>query len=328
MKSFLLLIGFVAIVFGQSASQSTCQYTSSGGNYYDLSSLSTPTFYVVETDSNGFENLYFSICAPLSANGDCITSLGESCCEGSAACLFSTNGVNIGNWEDSLFSDLVGSDQGVEIIYSSPNSTCDETGKKYKTSVRLVCDWDAAYSISSVENPTACDTIITVNTSAACPVYVGGSIGYIGESGVITVSRRVCFKTIGIIAAVVVGLCLCCVCCCVRRRRCMMRRRLQQQQQTAAVELTNVSFRSSQPTQQIPQVPMPQYIQYVQQTPNGPQYFYVQPQQQQQQQQIQPQQFQPQQFQPQQFPIVVPHDQQLNADEKLARVLQAQFNQE
>jgi len=300
-----VLVALVGLSLGD---YQDCTYLSSDGLYqYDLNPL-FGAFSFVSRDDNTAVALSFSICGPLSAILPSIR-----CEEDSAACFFPSiddaqvDAINIGNWQDTLFSDSeLGSAQGVELVYSPSSNLCDSTGKKFKTSIKLQCDPTSEFLITIIESPANCDTIISINSSYACPAYQ--EIPQFSGSNVVRVNP---FSTL-FVAAI---LC-CCLCCCMRclrrNRRCAMKSRQEQQQRATEIEMTNTALQQQPQQSEVTQplmIPVPpEYLQYLQQSAYVPQYSFVQPQAEQQtNQQVAEQNL---------------------MDEQYARALQAQFNME
>jgi len=289
-----------------------CTYTSSDGYYvYDLNSL-FGAYTFGTRDQNGAVAISFSICGPLSSVVPSIR-----CDEDSAACFFpnaddaSIPSINIGNWDQTLFSDSeAGTDQGLELVYASPSSQmCDSTGRKFKTSLKLQCDYDAEFVIDSIESPTECDTIISINSSFACPASSTQGNSDYGYARAHRCNKGFVFVVLGITT-----LCCCCVCCIRRNRRCAMRRRQEAARTAAAVEMTSSAFKPVEQSVQPLLPPVPQFVQYMQQPAYVPQYFYVQPQ--------------PIVEESTELQSVDNSTEQVVADEQLAKALQAHFDQE
>jgi len=357
MKGAVLLLCFVAAVFGQ-CSYYTWDASTSNSYNYDLSALSVAasSYAYSYSDFNSSKYWIWNVCGNLDSAWNPYTYSKVDCQDDAVACFqyswdsYSTY-YSVGTYSSAVFSDsMYGASQGVSISYSSGYSC----GYSYRTSrFEFVCDYSYYYpTVTSVES-NYCSDVITVHASQACPVSSTGSVGTgvgTGATGVIAdggtydnhhhghSTKKT--TSVGAIIGMAIGsfvgtaiLCTICVCCCVRRQaRC-------QQRKQQCQEMKNVSYSP------VPQQPQPQQ-QQVQQPFVHPQFVAPQQypvtagsQQQQQQQQmsypypqyyfyVQPQ-AQPQPAKPQQTAEPAPLVKlDVDSDEQLAKKLQAEFDSE
>jgi hypothetical protein len=203
------------------------------------------------------------------------------------------------------------------------------------------CEYSADQpNVTMVDNSEDCAVTIHISTVSACPSYIAdGNEGYTTGWHHFHNMKAV---MIGVWVFVALSACICCCACCalLRRRRCQNGgsswcRRSCSKKGAVYTELSTkvdspapISQPQIQPTAPVAQQPAlvpPQYypVQYI----PAQQYYMMQQQFMQQQQQ-----FMQQQPQQQQQPVVelesISTDAQVDADEKLARELQAKFNAE
>jgi len=221
----------------------------------------------------------------------------QPCPQDASVCVTSSQGVTSirGLKNSSLISDAAVGTQGVEVMYSSPD-VCS-SGVNYKTVIEFVCvQSDDSWTIV---DDNLCTVTHTIQSSDACPishVYLDGDMP---SSYVVIEAEHAAFQMFFILIALISCCCLMC-CCCLRRRRCQKAKAIQMQQ------FSNVAFQPIPSAQQSLKATemAPSYNPYVAQ----PQYFYYYPTQ-------------------QEMHEAVPLD-TISSDEKMAKELQAQFNQE
>jgi hypothetical protein len=318
MKAYLI---FVFLCLFGTAFCEICSYVSSDAKwYYDLTPLAktsgTPYSFVA---ANG-DTYYFNFCESLN------NMKGISCPKDSAVCLQSGKSLlNLGEnddddamWADSPF----GVDKGIELTYGD-GQTCQDT--KYKSLLRLNCS--AAEEITVVDASTdSCFTVINVRTKYACPVLNDGKyndVYYYHHSRPSSVNIFIILGLAFLCCACV----LCCIrCCCVRRRcarKCNQGQCVQKNGDYSSIECQTFSETSDQ----VPVFPLateqstsqsvpPYFVMYPPVQPaQGNQQFYVPPMY---------------MMPPQTAPSnpVENKESQIESDEKLARQLQEQLNNE
>jgi len=320
----LLVVSYALLAHGTSI---PCTYTSSDNSFYDLTPLSRTDNVSPYKFSSKNGQLLYNICGNLIQNNPC--GLNSSVCfiPAGAGVPISEGSINSVEWSD----DADDAQAGVQLTYGNGdvcefNENAAPTPRK--TVIQLKCQSDVESNIVSVDQDSQpCKTIIEVQTRYACPSAIVGT----GEAGGFEDSWRSNEAARGdffislIVTAVATMLCIC-VCACIRRRRCRSHcKRTQQQNLHSQTEMTVISQPLlSPPTSGVPSVsyaPAP-YMPYMQPT----QYYYypapatnavsdsglLYP-----------------------APVPVPTssadvsgDEQITADEKLARELQAKFNAE
>lgn len=305
--AFLCLLPFI---YGQDYS---CTINGGWANY-DLTGLykSSGNAYAGK-DENG-NIFYFNLCGTLQGLEE--ENLGcdpqASVCIQSETGVFFTAGRPGADWVQNSLSN-------VSINYNNGDLCASDNTNGYvqiETTITLICSEDQSPFTIVAVNYTDCAVNITALSSAACPKYeihhrhVSGVLGFV------------------LIALCVCASCLCiCVCC---RRRC---RRNRACTRSKPVEMNSVAFHPipQQPIQQVPQQMVAQPDQFVPMNMYPPQFqpapmqyyqpYYVYPNMQTQQNPM--------------VPFVQTNDHQLvqletqaDADEKLARELQAKFDNE
>jgi len=166
-KVFIALTLAVSLVAGSASPRTVpCHYIAADGTQYDLTALTIlrgdPYVY---SDKDG--KIYFNICGTLAGLKP------NPCNTESSICLVDNNGVssNAGSVSKSeWFNSAVNPESGVELIYQN-GDTC-ENGQR-KTSLMFKCVTDSFTSssmrVSSVER-SGCNTAITIETIYGCPV--------------------------------------------------------------------------------------------------------------------------------------------------------------
>jgi len=307
MQSLILaLIALSAIVNAQVITTKQCYYSSNSEDsfeWYQFQMLGSDNQgWLNGTDANG-DVWNFRIC-----DQDQFDTDNENPCpDDSSVCVLSNGKTQTrGSTASVQFSDTPYPDTfGFEVIFGAEIDNQD-----YKTVIEFVCGWGLPEPIVSIQLDGTYTTII-VNTTYACP-----------ESSDVTdprVEMQVDFAFLFFSLLMLFGLVcsLCCCCCLVRRRRC------QRNKDIAMKQFSNVAFQpipsalttQSTTTSSIQQhtVPLPAYNPYL-----------IHPQQQQQFVYYYPSQNQ----QVATTTINTPPTVQLDDDEKLAKQLQAQFDQE
>jgi len=320
-------LAFVAILWLVSSALSfTCNdgYVASDGSSYYLADIAWENDHWMNvTDAAGNEWFFhISTCNVLVSNA-------SPCPSESSVCVSVDGGayVNRGTTSSVLLSDSpYGADEGVEMVYGS-DDLCSTSKSSIKTAIELVCSGDSV-PVVSIQTSEDCFTVITVNTSMACPSAYLDSLEYSSEYihtyPLEVHSYRVSFGALLFMGTIFTCLAMCC-CCFIRKRRC------QQRKDIAMKQFSNVAFQPIPATTQIKtttsstgapqQQPLPSYNPYLQQQ-QPQQFVYYYPSQSQSQNQVPLQTFQP--------VVSVPdiNKQHASSDEKFARDLQAQFDRE
>jgi len=183
--------------------------------YYDLNGLAlkedSSAYAFGSTDNSSSATIYFTVCGSLDELLD-LNGVPINCAEGSAACVSDESSeTSIGLWKRTSFTEVSG---GLTLAYA-PVGDCDGNGTNYRTYLNLECDLaNQEMTVTSVETPDTCTTIINARTLAACPTdwksvakHWGGRHQFL---------RR--FAHFGFILLAVI-LSVCCCACCIRRRR-------------------------------------------------------------------------------------------------------------
>jgi len=270
-------------------------------------------------DSNG-DIVYFNLCGDLSNEAEASSTPG--CDPTAASCVLTADGtyINAGRPDDDSLAVSIEDNTTVQFNYSNGDA-CPSGFGTYQTIIQLTCADDQDLLITSVNyNATTCQVLVQGVSEYACPRqghWGGRNEGHGAPFFVFLLPI----------------LCCCCACLCIAR--CCRRRRCQRQQQTQA-NYTVVPQEEPAQTQQPVAVPQPYII---------PTQFQSQ--------------FQPQYYQPNPYYVYVPQygnpavpapqppvttpvapiiplednsiemrETQLDSDEKVARELQAKFDNE
>jgi len=291
------LLSVLYVVSAQVQNTKTC--------YYDAEST-TYSFEGLGYETQGWLNgtdasnnvWYFQICQ------QSVSDVNASPCpDGSSVCVSMKGQTSSRGSTDSVqFSDSpFPNTDGFEVIFGAQSQ---EDSTEYKTVIEFLCSGDLEPVVTIVAGDSF--TSITVNSSYACGMVWTDMGSWEESEKVIQIDVGALFIAF---VSILVGCCVCCCCCVARRRRC------QRNKNIAMKQFSNVAFQpipAAKSTQVVQNsVPLPSYNPYIQQQP---QFVYYYPNQQQQQ-------------------TVVPSSPQFNQvvqldDEKLARQLQAQFDQE
>jgi hypothetical protein len=336
MKVIVALLALVAVVYSQN--DAICNggvYMTETSSYYNLGQIALPYGeYYTHTDGQTGITYYWNTC----------NQVQDMCGDNAAACYsiqsgdFNAQAYFKAGAYDSFFTEVItdDDDERVEVSFFG-GELCADLNQNRAISFVYHCD-PLAYqpNVTMVDNSQDCSVAIHVNTSAACGVYsqtLDGDMPYYHHF-----HNMHKIIMIGVWIFVALSACICCCACCaiIRRRRCQNRtggwcRRTCNKKGAVYTELatkveTPVAQPQIQPTAPVqqPALAPPQYypVQYI----PAQQYYMMQQQFMAQQQQ----QFLQQQQQP--APVVeleaVNTDPQVDADEQLARQLQAQFNAE
>jgi len=268
-------------------------------------------------DSMG-DIVYFNLCGDLSNEAEASATPG--CDPTAAACLLTADGtyINAGRPDDDSLALSVEDNSTIQFNYT--NGDACPSGGNYQTIIQLSCADDQDLLITNVNyNSTTCQVLVQGVSEYACPRqgHWGRGDGKEGHGAPFFVF-------------LLPILCCCCACLCIAR--CCRRRRCQRQQQTQANYSVVPQEEPTQQQQQPVAVPQPYII---------------------------PTQFQPQYFQPNPYYVYVPQygnpavpapqppvtapvapiipleentfemrETQLDTDEKIARDLQAKFDNE
>jgi len=300
MQSLILaLIAFTAIVNSQVITTKQCYYSSNSDWYQFVMLGSDNNGWLNGTDSTGAV-WYFRICdqdydnewTPCPTDSSvCVSSNGQTQNRGSTASV---------QFSDTPYPETY----GFEVIFGA-----QEDKQDYKTVIEFVCGWGLPEPVVTFQLDDTYTTII-VNTTDACPE----TIDVTNPTAEIRVDVGFLFFSLLMLVGLVCS--LCCCCCLVRRRRC------QRNKDIAMKQFSNVAFQpipsgrtqATSTTIQQHTVPLPAYNPYL-----------IHPQQQQQQFVY----YYPSQNQQQQ--VQVPSTSStvhVDDDERLAKQLQAQFDQE
>jgi len=215
------------------------------------------------------------------------------CLDGQSVCI---GNQNRGSTSTAQFSGLPDSMDGFEVIFGNADN--------YKTVIDFVCGLSGNITIESIDDYT---TAITVSSFYAC----GQSYNMIGGVSVETMPGNIFpfIMFILIIGSICILICICCCCCISRKRRnnCNNKRN-----NIAMKEFSNIAF---QPIPQHNNNSIPYANSFVNQQP---QVIYYYPNN-----QIPINNMQSNIPIHNNIPTIIP-----NEDEKIARMLQAQFDQE
>jgi len=301
MRTFALCF---AILLAYVSAQSCDYYSTSGDSYY-LGGLGWESNHWMNfTDDASSSVWYFRVCEDSESDNEFV----NPCPAGSAVCVSVKGGafVSRGSLDSVLMSDSpYGSSEGVEEVFGSAD-VCEDNSA-IKTVIDYVCgdSFDPIVTISLVDG---CFTTITVNTTQACSSDVeDGDMDDWVEDDMDSeeVHPHIFISFSGLVLMIAMCICMCCCCCLAKRRRC------QRKKDIAMKQFSNVAFQPIPQTRTqsnvVPQMNLPAYNPYV----------------------VQPQQFvyyYPTQV-PQQQASFVPLE-QVNSDEKFAKDLQAQFDNE
>jgi hypothetical protein len=337
MKFVVVLLALAAVVFGQDAALCNSGVQATNGAQYNLAGLTKQNGdYYSYTDSQTGITYYWNTCS----------EINDLCGDDAAAC-FSVGGggdMNVQSFfkagsYDNFFYDVY-SDQDDEkiVVTFYGGEYCADLNTDRQISFVYHCSpYVTEANVTSVDNNQDCGVTINIDTAYACgQIWADGTWGEPSHHFHI-------LHNIMIFVWIFVALsaCVCCCACCaiIRRRRCQNRtggwcKRYCSSKKGAYAELSTIEtpvvqqpVPQPQPTAPVAQQPAlapPQFypVQYI----PAQQYYMMQQQYMQQQQQF----MQTQAQQP--APVVelenVGQDIQIDADEKLARELQAQFNAE
>jgi len=288
MKNAILLLSLVAAIFGEVSYDSSRCLYDTSNGVISLNSFGG---WINTSLANG-QQWFVNPCPRtvyLNSPSPCPGQSGV--CVGEA----DNSVVSRGEFADALFAESA-SGQGIEIMMHESN--CPEGGD-YKSTIEFVC-------VNSVEttwlvDSKGCAVTINILTPAACPVDdVDSEIPFPNYTSATVVHQDhvVLLPAVIVLAVALCSFLFCCCCAARRRRRCQMAKKIQMEQ------FSNVAFRpipSNQVTRSVEEsAPFNPYV-------SQPQYFYYYPTQQ------------------EQIHESVPLESQ---DEKIARDLQAQFDQE
>jgi hypothetical protein len=329
MKFVVVLLALIAVVLGQDAAICNNGVTAESGSYYSLAPLTlTNGGYYSWYDTQTGITYFWNTCAQIAdlCGDDAAACYSVSSGEMNAQSFFRAGAYD--NYFYEVFTDS--NDERVEVTFYG-GEVCADLNKERQITFAYHCDISATTpNVTSVDNNQDCGVTIHMSTTFACGVD-GSEPGYFHHFHYL--HKIMIFVWI----FVALSACICCCACCaiLRRRRCQNRtggwcKRYCSSKKGAYTELSTVetpapiSQPQVQPTAPIAQQPAlvpPQFfpVQYI----PAQQYYMMQQQFMQQQQLVQQQQ---------QQPVVelenVNTDVQVDADEKLARELQAQFNAE
>lgn len=313
MKLFVAILAILAVAYSQDAPLCNNYVEADSEFSYTLSTLRKDVGYYTYTDPNTGKIYMWNTCG----------SLDDYCGANAAACISEsgdlsvpdfTRAGSIDSYSYNIYADE--EDERIEVTFSN-GDWCEA----YQTnrSITFVYHCDESYTeaqVLSIDTSDDCENVVLdVYTNAACGSgYAGGS------DDIFNHYSRVYFRALMIFIWCSVGLfaLLCCCACCalIRRRRCQRSGKCGYNAVSQHVELTQqvvqVPAKPTAPVVNQATQTVPQYPYFV----PAPQYYYYMPQNQ----------------APVQQPPVVPleqvHESQMDADEKLARELQAKFNQE
>jgi len=155
---------------------------------------------------------------------------------------------------------------GVSIVYPGGDN-CDQSSIQRSTIVQYFCDLAASIPTVSSISTGSCSDIISVQTSAACPVYHGRHSHSMegSSSGHLDIPL---IMIVGIVLVVGGVLCSCIACCCYRRRRCRSQYKTACNKNKNKYEMQNVSFQPIPQSDTFVPNPMaanlqPQQVQYM-----------------------------------------------------------------
>jgi len=323
MKLFVAILAILAIAIAQDSPLCNNNVVDDEDSVsFSLASLKLDSGYYQYTDAQTGKIYIWNICG----------ALDEYCGPNAAACISESGDLSVpeftraASYDSFDYSISAGGDVDSTIqVTFFDGDWCEEYQTNRSITFVYHCASDYGNAVAqNIDTTDDCENVkIDIYTSAACGMsYLDGDYEPQWNHW-----SRVYFKALMIFIWVSVGLSLC-LCCCalcaiVRRRRCQKSGKCGYQKVTQTVELTQPTTQVSakptapvqnQATQTVPQMPYGMPLQYV----PAPQYYYYMPQ--------------AQAPVVQQPPVVqleeVQHNSQMDADEKLARELQAKFNQE
>jgi len=268
---------------------------------------------------------YFNFCGDLSSTS-ASDGTTASCDPTASSCVKTSVGtfVNAGRPADDSLSIVADEESSVvELSYTNGDLCPTQDGVNYQTVIQLSCDPTGQDLLitSSNYNSSSCQVTILGVSKFACPRSGHWRRSHEGPSIFAFLFPLCCCCS----------LCICIAACCRRRRRMMM-----QSQQTQHELRTYTAVPQEDPTQpqqqQQIQIPQPYIIptQFQPQYFQPSQYYVYVPQytQQQHQQQVIPEFGVPSPAAPVIESVVEQREAQLDQDEKLARDLQAKFDNE
>jgi len=322
MKFLVAILAILAVVYSQDAPLCSSEVNADDFQSFSLSSLQKEVGYYTYTDPETGKIYLWNTCG----------SLNDYCGANAAACISEsgdlstpdfTRAGSIDSFSYSVYAEE--DNQRIEVTFSD-GDWCEAYQTNRSITFVYSCDpYATEPQVTSLDTTDDCENVVlNINTVAACSMSDGGS------EDIFNHYTRVYFRALMIFIWCSVGLfaLLCCCACCalIRRRRCQRSGRCGYQRVTQQVELTQqpaqVSAKPTAPvlnqaTQTVPQYPFAMNGMPLQYVP-APQYYYYMPQGQ-----------TPAQQQPPVVPLAeAQQDSQMEADEKLARELQAKFNHE
>jgi len=239
-----------------------CSYRASDNvTVYKPSSDLSGQWFTVEDPSNN-QTVYFAVCNIWNLAGPCPYSYEAEDSSSDQSHHGRRNRISVCAWDvksdkfevlgllrESQWSDSpAGIENGFEIMYKSPESS-------RKTVLELVCDETVMEPLFTISHPDETVTLITVNSSSACPASNYPTVGGIEDY---TWRHDHSFFEYFPYAIIAFGigscvLSLCCCCCAARKKK--------QVKKVASAKFSNVAFE-----------PIPSSFQ-----PAQPQYFYYYP---------------------------------------------------